>query len=78
MEAPSGTGGHKGRPYGKSGSVGVGAHCICARVGSCDTGTGGYIIRPYRVRQNSLNIQIHHVFGLFLDEFLAGLHFFAH
>ena len=25
-----------------------------------------------------LNIQIHHIFGLFLDEFLAGLHLFAH
>ena len=32
--------------------LGVGAHCICAREGICEiaAATGGYIIRPYRVR----------------------------
>ena len=42
---------HEGMPpYGKFGNVGVGAHCICAREGTCEiAGTGGYLIRPYRV-----------------------------
>ena len=32
--------------------LGVGAHCICARAGACEmmAATGGYLIRPYRVR----------------------------
>ena len=53
-------------PTGETPGVGVGAHCICARgavaipAGFPKTycGTGGYIIRPYRVRCKLVGVDV--------------------
>ena len=40
--------------------LGVGAHCIYARAGACEmmAATGGYLIRPYRVRCKLVGVDV--------------------
>ena len=40
--------------------LGVGAHCICARAGACEmmAATGGYLIRPYKVRWEFVGVDV--------------------